>query len=59
MLQLTGLNLNAKLYGTVVIFAVSYKSQYPGATVQKRLVIQTSAGTELIVEDQIIQAEVK
>lgn len=59
MLQLTGLNLNAKLYGTVVIFAIPYESHYPGATVQKRLVIQTSGGTELIAEDQIIQAEVK
>lgn len=58
MLKLNGLTLNAKAAGTVTVYAVpAARPGLFGATAIRRLVIETSGGTTIDAEDQIIHAE--
>lgn len=58
MLKLSGLTLDAKLTGTITISAFPITGpRFFGATSRQRLLIETSDGTEMVAEDQIIQAE--
>lgn len=59
MLYLKGLSLSAGISGTVSIVGIAPEHRGFGATSQKRLLIQNDLGEMFIVEDQIIEAEVR